>query len=237
MRLSIERLRRLRDWEALPEQTLEALCQAARIVHTARDEALFRRGDPEPGLFLVHCGEYKVSMLSVEGREQIVYLVDAGKLITEGFQPKGGDPCRVSAFAREASAAWSFPAADVRRLCHGCGALGNAVNATLSLRSNRMLDLIYDLSLRSVEQRVAAFLVYLSRRHDASVEVRIPRDLNVNTVASLLGTTREELTRTQSKLQKAGIIAITRHEVRVLDRKALARLVDGAEPPGPQIVM
>ena len=223
----IDCLARLHDWGNVPRDVLDALVRSARRVQTSRDEALFRRGDAEPGLFLVASGEYKVSMLSASGREQIVFLVEPGKLITEGFLPTG-DHCRASAFARDASSAWQFLGPDVKRVCRGSAELATALASTLAHRSNRMLELVYDLSLRSVEQRVAAFLLYLSRKIPPAADGSyvIPRELNVNTVAGMLGTTREELTRTQSRLQKSNIIAVTRQEVRILDVAAIERLAD-----------
>ncbi|TPV95073.1 MAG: Crp/Fnr family transcriptional regulator [Myxococcales bacterium FL481] len=225
----VESLSALRDWEDVPAETLRRFAALAHRVHTGRDQALFRRGDPDPGLFVVASGEYKVSMLSTTGREQIVGLVDAGKLVCDGYGGTRGHS-RVSVVAREAASAWQFPAHAVKLACRQDASLSAAVAETIAHRCNRVLDLVYDLSLRSVEQRVAAFLHHLAQRIPAAADgsVIIPRELNVNTVAGMLGTTREELTRTQSRLQKANLIAVTRHQLRLLDLPALERLADGA---------
>ena len=53
----------------------------------------------------------------------------------------------------------------------------------------------------------------------------IARERDVATIAALLGSVREEVTRAQRRLQEAGIIEVNRREVRVLDRAALADLL------------
>lgn len=221
-------------WPHVPDEVLVDLCRHARLVETAPKRALFRRGDPCAGLFFVRRGEYQVSMISSEGREQIVFLADAGKLVSEGLTAEG-ETCRVSCFARSEASAWQLSYADLRAAGLRCGAVALALVQTLGYRQGRMLELIYDLSLRSVEQRLAAFLVFLARRDVQRAEggngaeggkqrVELIRDLDVQTVAELLGTTRAEVTRAQAKLRRAGLVEITRQRVTILDLESLDAL-------------
>ena len=97
-------------WDAVSEDALTELAAEAVVRTTAKKRALFQRGEPSAGLVVVRSGEYKLSMFSPEGREQIVFLAGEGKLVTEGLAAPGRS-CRVSCFARHDASAWLLPPA------------------------------------------------------------------------------------------------------------------------------
>lgn len=72
-------------WERVPEELLTALAASSTRIEIKRKRSVFRRGEEGPGLFLVRSGEFKLSLISAEGREQILYLAGPGKIIGEGF--------------------------------------------------------------------------------------------------------------------------------------------------------
>ena len=52
----------------------------------------------------------------------------------------------------------------------------------------------------------------------------IPRQLDMNTVAARLGTVREEISRALNRMQRDGILSLSRQEIVVLDLNALERV-------------
>ena len=52
----------------------------------------------------------------------------------------------------------------------------------------------------------------------------IPRQLDMNTVAARLGTVREEISRALNRMQREGILRLSRQEIVVLDLNALERI-------------
>ncbi|MFY0537258.1 cyclic nucleotide-binding domain-containing protein [Nannocystis pusilla] len=71
-------LLRYAGWDQVPEETMTELCLGANLVEVKRKRSVFRRGEPGPGLFVVKSGEFKLSLISSEGREQILYLAEPG---------------------------------------------------------------------------------------------------------------------------------------------------------------
>lgn len=218
-------LTRYAEWEQVPHETMVELCQGAETIEVKRKRSLFRRGEPGPGLFIVKSGEIKLSLISPEGREQILYLAEPGKLIGEGFLPEGVK-CAASAFAMLDSEIWRFPSDHVYRLLEKSQPLALALMRHMSFRSNRLIDLVLDLSLRSVERRLASFLLTLAMRAGAEQgkPCVIPRQLDMNTVAARLGTVREEISRALNRMQRDGILSLSRQEIVVLDLNALERV-------------
>ena len=80
-----------------------------------------------------------------------------------------------------------------------------------------------DLSLRSVQRRLASFLFSLAVRSGAEAGKPhvIPRQLDMNTVAARLGTVREEISRALNRMQRDGIVRLSRQEIIVTDLAAL----------------
>ncbi len=218
-------LRRWAGWDQVPADIMQALAQSAHMVEVKRKRSIFRRGEPGPGLFLVRSGELKLSLISSEGREQILYLAEPGKLISEGFLPKDVQ-CAASAFAMTDAVVWRFETDAVIRLVARSEALAFALMRHMAFRTNRLIDLVLDLSLRSVQRRLASFLYTLAIRHGAEDQARcvIPRHLDMNTVAARLGTVREEISRALNRMQREGILELSRHEITILDVAALERI-------------
>lgn len=209
-------------WDRIPEEVLRALAASATRIEIKRKRSVFRRGEPGPGLFLVRSGEFKLSLISAEGREQILYLAGRGKIIGEGFLPKEV-PCAASAFAMADSEAWRFDTAAVIKLTAQSEALAFAVMRHMAFRSNRLIDLVLDLSLRSVQRRLASFLFNLAIRGGAEAgrPHAIPRQLDMNTVAARLGTVREEISRALNRMQREGVLRLSRQEIVIADLNAL----------------
>jgi CRP/FNR family transcriptional regulator len=175
-------------------------------------------------LVLVGTGELKVSLASEEGREQIVRLASPGQLVVEGFTPTS--VCPVSVVARIPTDVWVFPSDGVERLCRERAELSVAIMSSMAFAARRMADALYDVSLHPVEQRLATFILGQVTRGNAAPEppLVIERTLDVNTIASMLGTVREEITRAQSRLRRRGVLDLSRDRVTVLDLDALIRI-------------
>jgi CRP/FNR family transcriptional regulator len=218
-------LDRYQGWERIPADIAKGITDVAEKIEVKRKRSIFRRGEPGPGLFLVRSGEFKLSLISSEGREQILYLAETGKLIGEGFLPKEVQ-CAASAFAMVDSEVWRFPSDEIIRLAARSEALAFALMQHMAFRSNRLIDLVLDLSLRSVQRRLASFLFTLAIRQGAEQgkPCVIPRQLDMNTVAARLGTVREEISRALNRMQREGILSLSRQEIVVLDLSSLERV-------------
>jgi len=220
-----QHLLRYAGWDEVPAEVISDLIDNVERVDVKRKRSIFRRGEPGPGLFLVKTGEFKLSLISSEGREQILYLAEPGRLIGEGFLPPQVQ-CAASAFAMSDSEVWRFDTNKVVSLVSRSEALAFALMRHMAFRANRLIDLVLDLSLRSVQRRLASFLFTLAVRQggEPGKPVVIPRQLDMNTVAARLGTVREEISRALNRMQREGILSLSRQEIVVLDLAALERV-------------
>ena len=68
---------------ALPPDTLEVLRQQSTVRTVARNEVLFRQGDPSSELFGIVNGKVAILTRSPDGRESLVAVLDEGSLFGE----------------------------------------------------------------------------------------------------------------------------------------------------------
>lgn len=210
----------------VPRDTLTELCQSAETLAIKHKHPLFRRGEDGPGLFIVKRGVVKLSLFSQEGREQIMYIAEPGKMVMEGFLPKG-EKCAASAFAMMDSHVWWLPNERLWQLLRRSHPLSIAIMHHMSFRRNRMIELVLDLSLRSVGRRLASFLLTLAMRTGAEqgTPCVIPRCLDMNTVAARLGTSREDVSRALHRMQGDGILSLSRHAIVIHDLDRLEQAI------------
>jgi CRP/FNR family transcriptional regulator len=97
--------------------------------------------------------------------------------------------------------------------------------AVLSWRLRKFAALVEDLSLKEVPGRLAAYLLYLSRRESGKAEFDL--DISKGQLASILGTIPETLSRILGKMGRQGLISSKGSRIRILNRTTLEEIADG----------
>lgn len=110
-----EALGALELFEGIPPAVLERLAMLARPFSLEAGEYLFREGDPGDRVWLLAGGSLNATLRLPGGRELEVRPLEAGALIGE-MAMLAERPRRFTVRASEASAGWSFAAAEIGRL-------------------------------------------------------------------------------------------------------------------------
>jgi len=197
---------------AIHEQIL-GLCSEKTYV---RGETVFHQGDAPQGLFVVWRGALKVFKLGEAGREQILEIEGPGRSVAE-LPLFDGLPYPASCAAIEDSIVLVLPVESFHRIVAHEPDLARAVIASLSQRLRHMVALVEEISLKAVRQRLAGLLLELAGQED---RVRLP--WNNQEIAARIGTVREIVSRTFSRMAHEGALRIEGREVTILDRDRLA---------------
>ena len=96
-----------------------------------------------------------------------------------------------------------------------------AVIQHLGERVLHYVDMIEDLSLRSVETRLAITLLRNANMVDGRLTVRRERWTTFDEMAVRLGTVRDVLSRALRSLENDGLLKVERREIILLDPKGL----------------
>jgi CRP/FNR family transcriptional regulator len=189
-----------------------------------RGEALFREGDPCRSIYAVRSGTFKTVIPGLEGREQV-----------SGFQ-LAGDVLGLDGLAhgRHASRAVALEDSEVVVLPYGGDARGDprklveVLPRLIGRELVRKQKLAVLLSCMSAEQRLASFLLNLSRRLEArgysatEFHLRMTR----SEIGSYLGLNLETVSRTLSSLHHRGLVEVSGRHVLLRNRPALAHFFD-----------
>jgi CRP-like cAMP-binding protein len=208
-------------FRGLGDEPLRFVAAGAQLRAAAKGQVICKKGTPSEGLFLLLEGRVKLSMLSEEGAERVIKIVQPGQSFGEAAA-FAGRPCSTYAEALHDS-----------RLLFVCGQrLREAVTAwpglalrLLEVLASRVNDLTADLEaccLHSASRRVADFLMRQARRSEREpdhAEVQLPAAKWV--VASSLHLTPETFSRELHTLARDGVIAIAHRTIRVLSTERL----------------
>ncbi len=201
----IKDLKVLPHLSCLNEDTLIKLASIARLRDIPQGYILFEELEPIRHCYILKEGRIKLYKTSPEGRELIIRVVNSmdyiccESLFDEGLHI-------INAVAMEDSSVITLPLDKFREILSAeIGGIGLKILESLSNGIKQLLSLIEDLAFRDVEQRIILKLQQLV--DEVSVEEDIvPLSLTHQDIASMVGTVREVVSRTMSRLKREGVI-------------------------------
>jgi CRP-like cAMP-binding protein len=210
-------LRLVSCFSGLDEEILASITAVTVLRHYAQREIVFLEGEPCQGLYIVQEGWLKGILISPAGREQITRLVGPGEAFNEiGVLLKEGLNL-VTVQAIEPSTVRVIDRKTLLRLMDEHPTLCRTVTQNLASRVVHLMRLVEDLSLLTVEGRLARLL--LEQSMDGEKKPR--RWVTQAEMAAQLGTVIDVVNRALHKLEEEGIIRIARHQIEIVDHQRL----------------
>ena len=199
--------------------------ETARFAQLVRERS-YPRGsvivfedDPGDAFFVVRQGRVKVVLIAPDGREVILGLLGVGEHFGE-LALIDDQPRSAHVVAMEDAQLLILRREDFRRRVEENPAVAWALLLELSRRLRRADEKIGALVLLDVPGRIAHLLL------EAAVEAGAPlieKPLTHQTIAHLIGASRETVSRALREFVDHGWIATERRRIRLLDRGALER--------------
>jgi CRP/FNR family transcriptional regulator, dissimilatory nitrate respiration regulator len=190
----------------------------------SRGKVIFTEGEEATGLYVLHTGRVKIYKLSSEGKEQILHIFGPGEPFGEVAVFAGGQ-FPAYAEALEVSETLFFPRKKIVELLTKDPSMAMNMLAMLSKRLKYFTQLVENLSLKEVPQRLAAYLLVLATIKDKRDTVEL--DIAKGQLASLLGTIPETLSRILNKMTIQGYIEVEGRQIKLLDRQSLENISMG----------
>ena len=190
-----------------------------------RGEALYNAGDAFNAVYAVRVGFFKSSVVDREGREQVTGFFMGGELL--GMDGVGTGSYNGAAIALEDSEVCVMPFALVEEMAREVPALQRHLHSVLSREIVRDHGVMMLLGSMRAEERLATFLLNLSRRftrrgYSASdFHLRMTRE----ELGSYLGLKLETVSRLFSKFQEDGLLEVNQKHVRIRDGEALEAIL------------
>lgn len=212
-------------FESLPEDVRQALLAVAIPRRVDGGQIIYLQGELPSSLYILTKGWIKSSRMTKEGREQgLLFLrpVDVFGLVSV-FTNK---PYPATVTALGAVEILAVPRDKFMKLVSEHNALALAVIDNLCKRNLHFINLIEDLSLRSVESRLASTLFRNAEEVDGQLVVPREEWTTFDEMAVRLGTVRDVLSRALKTLEGENLIEVTRSRIVILDPDRLIERCD-----------
>jgi CRP/FNR family transcriptional regulator, anaerobic regulatory protein len=186
-----------------------------------RGELLFRAGDPFRSLYAIRSGFFKTNFIDSEGREQVTGFFMGGDLL--GMEGLGSGRCENNAIALEDSMVCTMPYSLIDEISRKLPSLQRRLHSVLAREITRGHGIMLLLGSMSADERLATFLVSLSRRFlsrgysGSRFVLRMSRD----EIGSYLGLKLETVSRIFSMFQKRGLLDVNGKNVCIVDIEGL----------------
>ena len=171
----------------------------------AAKQTIFSQGDPADAVFFIQAGQVKLTIVSGQGKEAVIAILDHGAFFGEG--------CLAAQPLRMATATADGPASVVRvakktmvELLHDEPEFAEMFTAYLLYRNVRIEEDLVDQLFNSSEKRLARILLLLAHfGKESKPEIVIPK-IGQDTLAAMIGTTRSRVSFFMNRFRKMGLI-------------------------------
>ncbi len=196
-----------------------------------RGEHLYCMGDELAGLYVVRAGALRGYAIAENGDQQIIDFYLPGDVL--GFDALADGVSRTSAQALDTTSVTSLSFEQLFNASGSEHTLALDLLAKLSIHQHRQQELVFQLARQPARQRLAWFLLRLSRHYSRRQfsATRFTLPMSRNDLANYLGLAMETVCREISRLRDAGVIGISRREISIRDMRALRAEVSLAEGP------
>ena len=189
------------DWEVL----LKGIFRGKTVIECGMDRNVFRQGDPAESLFYLRRGKVKLTVISPQGKEAIIAILDAGEFFGEGCL--AGQPLRMAtAVAMTDCTLDKIDKPLMTRILHEHHDISELFVTHLLTRNIRYEADLVDQLFNSSEKRLARILLLLSHfGKESKAEVVIP-NVSQDTLAQMIGTTRSRVSHFMNRFREHGFI-------------------------------
>jgi CRP/FNR family transcriptional regulator, dissimilatory nitrate respiration regulator len=196
----------------LEASLIETIAQEAKQQQYDTGQVIFLEGEQDVALYIVDSGWLKAIKMSPDGREQVLHFIGSGEVFNAiGVFAEATNLATV--IALEPSVVWKIQQGVMLKLLDDYPKLARFIIQRLAKRVQHLVNLVEDLSLRTIEARLARYLIEQS----ATEQLQRPRWATQAEMANRLGTVPDVLNRALRNLTKENLIRVERHQIQILN--------------------
>jgi len=206
-------------FSGLPAEELERFAELTRERSYPKGSVILFQDDPGDSLFVLRDGRVKVVLIGEDGREVILGVLEPGAHFGE-LALIDDQPRSAHVIAMEDAQLLVLRREDFRRRVEANPTVAWALLTELSRRLRRADVKIGGLVLLDVPGRIARLLLDLSAESGSD---QVEKPLTHQTIAQMIGASRETVSRAMKEFQDAGLIRVERRKISIGDREALEK--------------
>jgi CRP-like cAMP-binding protein len=189
-----------------PKEFLAKVGEGKTILEYRKGEIVFAQGDVADTVFYIQKGRLKVVVISEQGKEAVVGMLEAGQFFGEGClnghslriaTTSAMDECLITAITKAAMLA----------VLHDEPKFSEMFMTYLLTRNSRIEEDLIDQLFNSSEKRLARLLLLLANFGKEGSPQPISPNISQETLAEMIGTTRSRVSFFMNKFRKLGFIS------------------------------
>ena len=174
------------------------------------------------GLLLIKSGQLRAYILSDEGREITIYrLFDRDMCLFSASCMMRSIQFDITIEAEKDTDLWIIPAEVYQGMMAESAPVANYTNELMATRFSDVMWLIEQIMWKSLDKRVAAFLL-----EESAIEDSDTLKITHEAVANHLGSHREVITRMLKYFQNEGMVKLSRGTITITDAEKLEALCE-----------
>jgi CRP/FNR family transcriptional regulator, cyclic AMP receptor protein len=188
-----------------PKLFLAKVGEGKAILKFDKNQVVFAQGDVADAVFYIQKGRIKVLVISEQGKEAVVGILESGQFFGEGCL--NGHSLRIStAMAIEECLITSIAKGAMLTVLHREPKFSELFMAYLLSRNSRIEEDLIDQLFNSSEKRLARLLLLLANFGKEGAPQPIAAKVSQETLAEMIGTTRSRVSFFMNKFRKLGFI-------------------------------
>ncbi len=204
-------------FSGLPRDELTRFAELVRERAYPKGSVILFQDDAGDSLYVLRSGRVKVVLIGEDGREVILGVLEPGAHFGE-LSLIDDRPRSAHVIAMDDSQLLILRREDFKRRVEANPSVAWALLMELSRRLRRADDKIGGLVLLDVPGRIARLILDLSQEAGSDT---IPKTLTHQTIAQMIGASRETVSRAMKEFQGDGLITVVKRRIAVANRAGL----------------
>ncbi|WP_066313001.1 Crp/Fnr family transcriptional regulator [Bacillus sp. FJAT-29814] len=188
-----------------------------------KNSLVFLQGDPMENVYFIYDGKIKIYKSDVNGKEQIVAIMKKGEMFPHvGFFRKGDYPAYAEVL--EPSTLIAVPISQFENVLIENPELCIKVFKVLGEKIVDLQNRLEEQILNNTYEQIVKLLIRLAQKHGTEKEdgtILLKSEFTNKDLANMIGTTRETISRTLTKMKKDELIEVDEDGNMILDVEIL----------------
>jgi CRP/FNR family cyclic AMP-dependent transcriptional regulator len=188
-----------------PQAFLATVGVARTITQCPKDYKIFSQGDPSDAVFYIQEGKVKLKVKSKQDKEAVIAILGTGDFLGEACLI-GHTVCLATATTIAPTYILRIEKKEMLRVLHEERRFSDFFLPYMLSRNVRIQEDLVDQLFNSSEQRLARTLLLLAHYGKEGAPETIVPEINQETLAGMVGTTRSRVSFFMNKFKKLGLI-------------------------------
>ena len=217
-------LKDLTVFSRLESDELELVCQSSFEKYYQKGEIIFFENDDYGGLYLLVSGRVKLTMLSPEGKEKVLNILQEGDIMGEvSFFDL--DPHPITAEAMEDARIVIIPRERLEDIITKKPGLALKIIESLAKKTRLLTSQVRELVFHDAAGRMASLLSRFA--DDFGVEINGGKMIDIilthKEIANLIGSSRVTVTKIINNFIDEGVIKMHKRKIVIIDEEKLGK--------------